>query len=185
MNAVRAGAFILLEKLFRWCIHARFRGYLIRLFGARIGRGVRINEVIFSGFWNGFRNLSIGDNVFIGDGTFIDLTGRVSIGSRSSISPRCVLMTHEDPGSMLGSKLSTLYSRRVEEIQIGNDAWIGAGVIILCGISIGKGVVVGAGSLVNKDIPDNCVAHGTPAVVIKKNCHDNKPYSCIKTRQNK
>lgn len=53
-------------------------------------------------------------------------------------------------------------------VSIGNDVWIGAGVSILPGVKIGNNCVIGAGSVVNKDIPDNSLAVGNPCKVIKQ-----------------
>ncbi|WP_325049140.1 DapH/DapD/GlmU-related protein [Alginatibacterium sediminis] len=53
-------------------------------------------------------------------------------------------------------------------IQIGNSVWIGANVTICPGVSIADNVVVGAGSVVTKDLPENCVCAGVPAKVIRK-----------------
>lgn len=55
-------------------------------------------------------------------------------------------------------------------ICIGNDVWIGLGVIILPGVKIGNGVTIAAGSVVTKDIPDYCVIAGVPAKVVKHKC---------------
>lgn len=54
------------------------------------------------------------------------------------------------------------------KITIGDDCWIGGNVIILPGITIGRGTTIGAGSVVTKDIPEECVAVGNPCRVIKK-----------------
>ena len=62
-------------------------------------------------------------------------------------------------------------------IHIGENCWIGAGAIILPGITIGKNVVVGAGSVVTKDLPDNIVAVGNPCKILRKiNEHDKEYY---------
>ena len=53
-------------------------------------------------------------------------------------------------------------------VKIGNNVWIGAGAIILMGVTIGDGSVIGAGSVVTKDIPANCIAVGTPCKVLRK-----------------
>ena len=55
-----------------------------------------------------------------------------------------------------------------KEVTIGNDVWIGGNCVIMPGIKIGSGVVVGANSVVTKDIPDFCIALGSPAKVIRK-----------------
>lgn len=62
----------------------------------------------------------------------------------------------------------------IEEINIGNDVWIGANTSILPGISIGDGVVVGAGSVVTKDVPDYAIVAGNPAKIIKYRFEEKK-----------
>ncbi len=160
-------AYVFIEKILRWCIHPQLRGKILKVLGAEIGERVRVNEVFFVNLWNSFRNLSIYDYAFIGQGCLIDLTGRVEIGARTSISPRCTLLTHEDPGSMLGNKIISIYPKQVKNLKIGSDTWIGAGSIILCGVTIGSKVIIGAGSMVNKDIPDNTLAFGNPVKIVK------------------
>ena len=62
-------------------------------------------------------------------------------------------------------------------ITIGKNVWIGAGVIVLPGVNIGDNSVIGAGSVVTKDIPENVVAYGNPCRVIRTiNEHDEKYY---------
>ena len=56
---------------------------------------------------------------------------------------------------------------KVAPVAIGNDVWIGGNATILPGVRIGSNVVIAAGAVVDKDIPDNCVAGGVPAKVIK------------------
>jgi acetyltransferase-like isoleucine patch superfamily enzyme len=53
------------------------------------------------------------------------------------------------------------------DIVIEDDAWLGVGVVVLDGVRIGKGAVIGAGSVVTRDIPDNAIAVGVPASVVK------------------
>ena len=53
------------------------------------------------------------------------------------------------------------------KVEIGNDVWIGARVIILPGVKIGNGCVIGAGAVVTKDVPDYCVVGGNPAKILK------------------
>ena len=57
---------------------------------------------------------------------------------------------------------------QASEIRIGNDVWLGANVTILPGVTIGDNVIVGAGAVVTKDIPDNSLALGVPARVVKE-----------------
>ena len=154
------------EKLVRWCPHVKLRAAILRRLGADLGRNVRVAEVYLGGLWNGFRNLEVGDDSFIGEHSYLDLTGTISIGKRASIAPRCLLLTHEDPGSMLGSKLSELYPRTVGSVHVGDDCWIGAGSTLLRGASVGSGSIIGAGSLVNANIAPGSIAYGVPAKVV-------------------
>jgi maltose O-acetyltransferase len=57
---------------------------------------------------------------------------------------------------------------QASEIRIGNDVWLGANVTVLPGVTIGNNVVVGAGAVVSKDIPDNSLALGVPARIVRK-----------------
>jgi len=56
---------------------------------------------------------------------------------------------------------------RVSEVIIGNDVWIGMRVIIMPGVKVGNGVVIGAGAVVTKDVPDYAIVGGVPARIIK------------------
>jgi len=135
--------------------------------GARIAAHVRIDEIMLVNPVLGFKNLSIDHDSYIGAGTIIDLIGKVEIGSHTSISPGCMLVTHSDPGSQFGSALSSIFPRKVSTISIGSHVWVGAGTIVLAGVTIGDYVVIGAGSLVNRSLPDHVVAYGQPARVVK------------------
>jgi maltose O-acetyltransferase len=112
---------------------------------------------------------SIGKDVFIGEDLIISDNlhdKNVFIGDRASIAPRVTLVTSSGPNL---SKIEP-YVKVVNggKIRIENDAWIGAGVIILPNVTIGEGAVVGAGAVVIKDVPPYTVVAGVPAKAIKK-----------------
>jgi acetyltransferase-like isoleucine patch superfamily enzyme len=165
---IRIAAHMLIEKLLRWCINPYLRASLLRLFGAKIGKNVRIYEIQIINPVNGFRNLIIQDNVHIGPGTTIDMTSRVIIKDKTTISPRVMILTHSDAGEDHKSMICRVYPRREAEVVIGSSVWIGAGSIIQVGVEIGDRVIVGAGSVVNKDIPCDSLACGVPARMIRK-----------------
>jgi len=165
LRNVKIGIYMLIEKSLRWCISPYLRPTLLRLLGARIGKNVRIYEVRLINLINGFRNLSIEDDVHIGPGTMIDLTDRVIIKNKSTISPQVLILTHSDAGEDHKSEICKIYSRKVEEVVIGKSVWIGAGSIIQVGMRIGDRVVIGAGSVVTKNIPCDSLAYGVPAQV--------------------
>lgn len=166
-HKIRSGLFIVLEKLLRWSIAPRLRARLYALFGAKIGKNVRIYEIQLFNLQTGFRNLQIADNVHIGPGCKLDLERQLFIGSRSTLSPGVTVLTHSDPGSFHGSKLVKHYPFCAEPVSIGNDCWLGANVTILAGVTIADFSVVAAGSVVTADVPSGVVVAGVPAHVKK------------------
>jgi galactoside O-acetyltransferase len=110
--------------------------------------------------------LTIDDHVLINAGGYISGEGGVRIKAYALIGPGvCILSAgHEygDPDRPIRDQPLTY-----GEIIIGRDAWIGAGSVILEGVTIGDGAVVGAGSVVCKDVPPNSVVVGNPAKIIK------------------
>lgn len=83
------------------------------------------------------------------------------------VGPRCIFRTADHNFS--SNKIPIQHqSHTTQDIQIGNDVWLGANVIVLPGVTIWNHVVIGAGSVVTKGLPDFSVAVGNPARVIKK-----------------
>jgi acetyltransferase-like isoleucine patch superfamily enzyme len=180
LRNVKIGIYMLIEKLLRWCISPYLRSTLLRLLGARIGTNVRIYEIRLINLINGFRNLTIEDDVHIGPGTMIDLTDKVTIKNKSTISPRVLILTHSDAGEDHKSEICKIYPRKAEEVVIGKSVWIGAGGIIQSGVRIGDRVVIGAGSVVTKEIPCDSLAYGVPAQVEGKLFSKRERISCVK-----
>lgn len=110
----------------------------------------------------------IGKNVFIGEDLIISDNihdKKVIIGDRVSIGPRVTLVTSSAPNQ---SKIRPYVKVVDGTVKIENDAWIGAGVIILPNVTIGEGAVVGAGSVVTKDVSPYTVVAGSPVKVIRE-----------------
>jgi acetyltransferase-like isoleucine patch superfamily enzyme len=104
----------------------------------------------------------IGKNVFINhDCTFLDIGG-ITIEDDVLIGPKVSLITESHPLNPLERK-----ALLVKPIVIKRNVWIGAGAIILPGVTVGENSVVAAGAVVNKDVPENTVVGGVPAKVIK------------------
>lgn len=129
---------------------------------------LRHNSVPFStrlGGRNFLQNSKLGKWSYIGNNSMlID----VKIGNYCSIAPFVII------GGMNHSYESVSTSPRLNNkcfyttTRIGHDVWIGANAIVLQGVSIGNGAVIGAGSIVTKDIPENSIVMGTPAKVVKQ-----------------
>lgn len=112
-----------------------------------------------------------GKNIFIGDNftgnfnlTILDVK-EVYIGDNVMIGPNTLITTVGHPLTPKGRRE---HLAQATEIHIGNDVWLGGNVTVLPGVTIGNNVVVGAGAVVTKDIPDNSLALGVPARVVRK-----------------
>lgn len=107
------------------------------------------------------RGLIVGKNLTLMGECIIDPSHcwHIEIGDNVIIAPRVHILAHD-----ASTKLFMDYTR-VANVKIGNNVFIGAGSIILPGVTIGDNVVIGAGSVVNKDIPANSLAAGVPAKV--------------------
>lgn len=133
------------------------RAILEQVWGQKLDPTVRL----FAPFYTAFGKLtSVGKGVFINFGcTFLD-QGGITIEDGVFIGPGVTISTEEHPEQP--ERRHTLLSRPV---RIRRGAWIGAGAIILPGVTIGENAIVGAGSVVTRDIPDDTVAVGSPARV--------------------
>ena len=151
----------LLRPFFRFSPRPFFswRRFLLRLFGARIGKDVHIyNSATIYMPWN----LEIGDWSSIGEDAFIYNLGKITIGNKTTISHRAHLCagTHDYTDKTL--PLLKL------PIVIEGNVWVCADTFIGPGVLVGEGAVVGARSVVVKDIKPWMVVAGNPAIFIKK-----------------
>lgn len=114
---------------------------------------------------------SWGENIHIGNRVYINYNGvmiddaDIYIGDDVMIGPNVVLATASHP---ISPELRKKTAEINKPIFIENGCWIGAGAIILQGVRIGENSIIGAGSIVTKDIPANVVAVGNPCKIIKK-----------------
>ena len=107
----------------------------------------------------------IGHDTFINHNAYLMDGGGITIGHHCFIGPNCGMYTASHP--VLSSQRNMGYEKALP-ITIGDNCWIGADVTILPGVTIGSNSVIGAKSLVTKDIPDNVIAYGNPCRVIRK-----------------
>ncbi|MDD3003619.1 acetyltransferase [Flavobacterium sp.] len=116
--------------------------------------------------------IKIGNNVEINDNVHIGAVESIIIGDNVLIASK-VFITDHNHGNYSGSDVdapSTIPKERPiysKPVRIGNNVWIGEFVSILPGVTIGEGSIIGTMSVVNKDIPPNSIAVGSPAKVIK------------------
>lgn len=110
-------------------------------------------------------NISVGINFYANFNLVILDGAKVSFGDNVFIAPNCGFYTAGHPLNPEERNKGLEYAR---PITVGDNVWIGAQVCVLPGVSIGNNCVIGAGSVVTKDIPANSVAVGNPCRVIRK-----------------
>lgn len=142
---------------------AEKRDKMLKEMFAEIGEGCYI-EPPFHANWGG-KHVHFGDHVYANFNlTLVDDT-HIYIGSHTMIGPGVIIATAGHP--ILPSLREKEYQYNAP-VHIGRNCWLGAGVIILPGCSVGDNTVIGAGSVVTKDIPSDCVAVGNPCRVMRK-----------------
>jgi maltose O-acetyltransferase len=144
----------------RWCRTIR-RLLCSRLF---VGAGNNIN-IEKGAFFGTGRKVNIGDNS--GIGVDCKLYGVVNIGKNVMMGPVVVFFTATHDHTWVDIPMIEQGFSEEKPITIGDDVWIGARSTFLPGVTIGKGVIVGAASVVTKSFPDYTVIAGNPARVVK------------------
>ncbi len=115
--------------------------------------------------------IEIGDNTRI-NGASIHATEKISIGKNCLIAANVTIIDSDGHG--LSPVQRNLINPVSQPVIIEDNVWIGINSIILKGVKIGRNSVIGAGSIVTKNVPSNCVAAGNPACVVKTFTHKNR-----------
>lgn len=113
------------------------------------------------------------------NGMIINGIGRVSFGDNFHSGTDCLIITSNHDYN--GTKLPYDESHVIKDVEIGNNVWFGDRVIILPGVTIGEGVIIQAGAVVVKDVPDYAIAGGNPAKVFKY--RDKEHYENLKRKE--
>ncbi len=109
-------------------------------------------------------NIEIGENFFANYGLVILDCAPVRFGRNCFIGPQCGIYTAVHPADPVQRATGLEYARPV---TVGNDVWMGGHVTVLPGVSIGDGSIIGAGSVVTRDVPAGVVAAGNPCRILR------------------
>jgi len=124
---------------------------------------------------HGYGNLTIGAQCHVGKEVFLDLTERITLGDGAGLGMRSVVLTHLDFDPRPERPLAAMVLRRAKPTTIERGAMVGAGVILLAGVTIGESSIVGAGCVVSQDVPPFTVmksppplAYSVPEAIVRK-----------------
>ncbi|WP_304333038.1 sugar O-acetyltransferase [Brachyspira innocens] len=136
--------------------------YIIKKLLSKIGNDFFITAPFYCDY--GF-NIEAGNNFYVNYNCVILDCAKVKFGDNVFIAPNCGFYTAGHP---LDIERRNSYIEYAYPITVGDNVWIGANTVVVGGIKIGNGAVIGAGSVVVKDIPDNVLAFGNPCKVIRE-----------------
>lgn len=157
----RGFAFYLPETYSKISLFSKpIRAFLARGFAKHIGKNVTIERKVIFG-----KEFSMGDNSGIAHDTRIQ--GKVTFGDNVMFGPNSLVYTRNHRHDRTDIPVRFQGYDEEKPVVLGNDIWTGANIIILPGRKIGNGVIIGAGSVITKDIPDYAIVGGNPARIIK------------------
>lgn len=133
-----------------------------KIFGS-IGTGGYVEPPVHANF--GGKNVFIGKNFYANSNLMLVDDGKITIGDNVMIGPNVTIATAIHP--LCAEERSKKENQRNEPVVIGNNVWIASGVTVLPGVTIGDCSVIGAGSVVTKDVPAGVLAFGNPCRVIR------------------
>ncbi|RBP89949.1 succinyltransferase-like protein [Cytobacillus firmus] len=137
---------------------------IAEIFSELTGSQVDSSFMCFPPFYTDFgKNITIGKNVFFNTGCSFQDRGGIRIGDGAMIGMNVTIATLNH-----GLSLETRNTTYPSPVIIGKNVWIGSNATILPGVTIGENSVVAAGAVVTKDVPENTVAAGVPAKVVKR-----------------
>lgn len=139
------------------------REELIQLMFAQAGPGCHLEPPFYAN-WGG-QNVHLGAGVYANFGLTLVDDAPIYIGDHTMFGPNATIATAGHP---VLPELRVHGAQFNVPVRIGNNVWVGAGSVIMLGVSIGDNSVIGAGSVVTRDIPENVVAMGTPCRVLRE-----------------
>lgn len=119
---------------------------------------------ISPGVWFGSTRVTIGRNTFVNRGVLFNTAAPIVLGSNVDVGMNVVFITGSHA---IGTSVRRAGEHEARPIEVGDGAWIGAGVVLLPGVTIGRGAIVAAGAVVTDDCDADSLYAGVPARIVK------------------
>lgn len=153
---------------FNWFIDT-FLGFFYKRAMAQCGKNVKIKPK--TSVFKGLGNIYIGNDVSIPRyATIFSTEAKLIIGNKVIFGPSPTIITGDHPIDVIGKFIFDIHDKRPGDdldVVFQDDIWTGANITVLKGVTVGRGSVIAANSLVNKDVPPYAIVGGTPAKVLK------------------
>lgn len=166
-ESIMSDQVLCLEKLYDYNqtrpLESEKREKMLKDMFAEFGNGSYIEPPLHAN-WGG-KHVYMGKNVYANFNLTLVDDANIYIGDNTMLGPNVVIATAGHP---INPELREKVTQYNADVHIGKNVWLGAGVVVLPGITIGDNSVVGAGSIVTKDIPANVVAIGNPCRVLRE-----------------
>ena len=149
---------------------SRISDYFVREYRLTLFRNVGESTYISPGCHFTYNTISIGKNTYIGRNCIFQSThGEIIIGSNVMFGPSVQIHGGNHEINVMGTLMKDVRKQPESDgkVIISDDVWIGSCAIILKGVTIGRGAVIGAGSIVTKDVPPYAIVAGNPAKILK------------------
>lgn len=140
---------------------------LVKRYFSRCGKNVHFSP-LNSDF--SYKTISIGNDVYIGPYAIFSAEKGLTIGNKVTFGPHVTIMAGNHNFKVIGSYIFDNHEKNEDDdlpVVICDDTWIGCNVVILKGVTIGRGAIIGAGSIVTKDVPPYAIVGGNPAKIIR------------------
>jgi acetyltransferase-like isoleucine patch superfamily enzyme len=151
------------DFFFRLLPFSPLRVWWLRLGGASLGANCVVDRITLMNLdRTGLSGLKIGKDCYLGPQVILDLAGRISLGSQVTVTAGSTILSHHSVGYS-DHPLIKHYPKKMEHTHLNSGCVVSAGSIILPGVTVGEASLVGAGSVVNKDVPAMVLSAGVPA----------------------
>ena len=166
-KAFRFGFFTMALVPYRLALFPQLRAPWLRLLGARIGPRSLLHDVRFFNLYRrGLPGLVIGRECFLGDSCLLDLAEGIELQDQVTLAERVLVLTHRNVG-YADHPLQAAFPAMAAPVRFESGCFVGAGAIVLAGVTVGREAFVAAGSVVTADVPPRTLVGGVPARPIR------------------